>query len=152
MASNTARRQCVHTIKSTGERCKQAPMKGQTECWKHGGGAPQKMLAAKLRLLSLVEPSLEALARVINDRQALDADKIRAAFGVLDRVGIGPEQVLKVMAQEDDPWADAMRTFLEKMEASNGDGSARSKRGLGSRKQLPRKGRGRVIKGELADE
>jgi hypothetical protein len=44
------KRQCNGTAKHTGERCKNAPLRGTTVCKFHGGMAPQVQAAAKRRL------------------------------------------------------------------------------------------------------
>src|SRR5262245_5357551 len=41
---------CVATSRSTGERCKMAPMRGTTVCRKHGGKAPQVQRKAQQRI------------------------------------------------------------------------------------------------------
>jgi hypothetical protein len=44
------KRQCVRTVLATGERCRNAPIKGGTVCHKHGGSAPQVKAAAARRV------------------------------------------------------------------------------------------------------
>jgi hypothetical protein len=112
----TKRAQCVHIAKATGERCKRPPMKGQTECNKHGGTARNKRLGAQRRLLALVDPALAVLHKILYSKTATDADKLRAAKEVLDRTGYSAEQVLKIEPAEPDRWQQAMEGFLEGLE------------------------------------
>jgi hypothetical protein len=48
------------------------------------------------RLQALVEPALVELSRVLRDKHADDAVKVRAALGILDRTGHGPGAKLEV--------------------------------------------------------
>jgi len=82
------RRQCTATNRS-GNRCGRAPIIGGTVCKAHGGGAPQVIRAARLRLAELVEPAIATLAREMRDADE-SRDRIRAAVAVLDRAGLRP--------------------------------------------------------------
>lgn len=55
-------------------------------CVAHGGAAPQVKRKAGERLLELVDSALVELDRILRSRSADNADKIRAANSVLDRV------------------------------------------------------------------
>jgi hypothetical protein len=102
--------------KKTGERCGNWPMHGQKVCGFHGGRAPQNLAAARFRMLELIDPSITALAEVVKDPHAQDSDRIRAAFGILDRCGIGPEQILKVLAvDEPDTWQQLANAYLDRI-------------------------------------
>jgi hypothetical protein len=69
-------------------------------CVLHGGATMAAQMAARRRLLSLVDPSLEAL------EQALQCGEwptvARVALGLLDRAGFGPTASLRI----DDPERD----------------------------------------------
>ena len=69
-------------------------------CVLHGGATMGAQMAARRRLLSLVDPSLEAL------EQALQCGEwptvARVALGLLDRAGFGPTASLRI----DDPDRD----------------------------------------------
>lgn len=71
-----------------GRRCKKACIPGGTVCNTHGGAAPQVKRRAQLRLLSLVDPALGALARTLGTTQD-DGLRVKIAFGILDRTGLG---------------------------------------------------------------
>jgi len=85
-------------------RCKNNPILGGTVCHKHGGSAPQVRKAAqavlaeqKERLVrDLVPKAVTALEKVVGDKQALPADKIRAATAILDRGGLTPGSTVEV--------------------------------------------------------
>jgi hypothetical protein len=71
-----------------GRRCRKAVIPGGAVCNTHGGAAPQVRRRAKLRLLSLVDPALGQLARILanpdDQRVALAAIKL-----VTDLNGMG---------------------------------------------------------------
>ena len=92
-------RQCTGT-RHDGERCQRAPIPGGTVCVMHGGATMAAQMAARRRVLALVDPSLEAL------EQALQCGEwptvARVALGLLDRAGFGPTASLRI----DDPARD----------------------------------------------
>jgi hypothetical protein len=127
-----ARQKCIR-VKPDGTRCGNWPLTGQRICKFHGGNAPQNLARARLMMIELVDPSIKALRDVLFDPHAEHKDKVRAAVVVLDRCGIGPEQILKVLGiEEADPWQQAMHAFLELLPASSEEH--------------------RVIAGDLADD
>lgn len=71
-----------------GRRCRKPCIPGGTVCNAHGGAAPQVKNRAKLRILSLVDPSLGALARTLAQTQDENL-RVKVAFGILDRAGMG---------------------------------------------------------------
>jgi hypothetical protein len=99
-------RRCTATSKSTGERCRKAPIKGGHVCQDHGGSAPQVRRTARERLQALVDPTMDALLRALGSAPPCeacgrsDADRdpvvIRAAQIVLNRCGFGPAATLTV--------------------------------------------------------
>ena len=118
-------RQCTGT-RQDGERCQRAPIPGGAVCVMHGGATMGAQMAARRRLLSLVDPSLEAL------EQALQCGEwptvARVALGLLDRAGFGPTASLRI----DDPARDfrdlsrdelrvRARCVLEKLAGENVD-------------------------------
>ena len=96
------RRRCqAHT--TSGEPCKNAPIRGGNVCHKHGGSAPQVRRKATLRLLELVDPAIATLAREMVKADK-SADRQRAANSILDRAGV-PRSVTS-------PDANAARDLL----------------------------------------
>lgn len=87
--------QCGATSKQSGKRCQRPAIPGGTVCKLHGGGAPQVIRKARLRLQELVDPAIATLAREMatadksNDRQ-------RAANSILDRAGVVRGSEIKV--------------------------------------------------------
>lgn len=57
-------------------------------CNTHGGAAPQVKRRAQLRLLSLIDPAIGALARTLGQTQDENL-RVKIAFGLLDRTGLG---------------------------------------------------------------
>lgn len=77
-----------------GNQCRQNAITGGNVCKTHGGSAPQVKLAAKLRILALVDPALEVAIRAFErDSRKGEEDpriaKIAAdlARDMLDRAG-----------------------------------------------------------------
>ncbi len=103
-------RRCTATARNTGERCKRAAIKGGTVCTTHGGNLPQVRKAAKERLLDLVDPALAELHRVLSDKNADDAVKVRAALGILDRTGHGPSAKINVSSSK---WDDVIGEMVK---------------------------------------
>lgn len=83
--------QCTAKSKTTGNQCKNAPIKGGTVCRIHGGGAPQvKAVAARRILEALVGPALVELRRLVRDPTVNDTVKLGAVRDILDRTGYKP--------------------------------------------------------------
>ena len=101
-----AGRQCSATSKTTGQRCRRAPIVGGFVCDHHGGKIPAVRASARERLLAMVDPAMDALLRAMSagvpceacGRTDADRDPvvIRAAQIVLDRCGFGPQTKLEV--------------------------------------------------------
>lgn len=83
-SSSVAKRQCGAKTRS-GAPCPTPPIKGGTRCRMHGGAAPQVKRKAQMKMMELREPALAQLVRIVNDRKASDADKLKAIKLVLDR-------------------------------------------------------------------
>lgn len=118
-------RQCTGT-RQDGERCQRAPIPGGTVCVMHGGATMATQMAARRRLLSLVDPSLEALEKALQCGEWPTV--ARVALGLLDRAGFGPTASLRI----DDPARDfrdlsrdelrtRARSVLEKLAGENVD-------------------------------
>jgi hypothetical protein len=73
--------------KAQGRRCRKSCIPGGTTCKAHGGGAPQVKRRAQIRLLSLVDPAIGQLARIL---VTSPDDRLRAAVAnsILDRAGV----------------------------------------------------------------
>lgn len=56
-------------------------------CARHGGSAPQVRAKANQRLIEMVMPAMRELRKIIDDPNALDADKLKAINMVLNRTG-----------------------------------------------------------------
>ena len=83
--------QC-HAHKRNGAQCGAQAMHGTTVCKMHGGLAPQVREAARLRLLSMVDPALGTLARAVQKRKGIPGPtEIAAAREILSRAGIGEQ-------------------------------------------------------------
>ncbi len=98
-SANDSRR-CKATVRSTGERCKRAAIKGGTVCTSHGGAAPQVQKSARERLLELADPAIAALSKIVRDENTDDAVRVRAALGICDRIGLGPGQTVTLQASK----------------------------------------------------
>lgn len=94
--SRNPERRCHATSVKTGEQCKRAAIKGGTVCTTHGGASPQVRKAAKERLLDLVEPAINELAKLLNRKDVDDSVKLRAIQLLLDRTGYGPGADIKL--------------------------------------------------------
>ena len=93
--------------------CRRSPIKGGTKCVLHGGGSPLARQAAERRLLYGVSLALDRLIDVLSEHEhegpcetcgcnasARDPVVIRAALGVLDRSGYGPNLTLHTTEEE----------------------------------------------------
>lgn len=99
-------RRCTATSKGSGTRCGLAPIPGGFVCHFHGGGVPAVRMAARERLLAMVDPALDALMRFLRTAPPCphcgrsDADRdpvvLRAAQLVLDRTGFHPGVTVQV--------------------------------------------------------
>ena len=98
---------------SGGTPCRRRPMKGGAKCALHGGGSPLARQAAERRLLYGVSLALDRLIDAVSEHEhespcelcgcsplARDPVVIRAALGVLDRSGYGPNLTLHTTEEE----------------------------------------------------
>jgi hypothetical protein len=88
-----------HAIKKDGEPCQNPAIAGATVCRTHGGSAGQVKRKARLRLMELVDPAVATLAREMANADT-SRDRQSAANSVLDRSGLGRQQILTVDADE----------------------------------------------------
>ncbi|WP_395690670.1 hypothetical protein [Nocardioides sp.] len=86
-------------------------MLGQSCCRVHGGAAPQNKKSAKERLLELADPAIAALSKIVNDEDTDDTVRLRAALGIMDRIGLGPGAKLEVGRSKWDETLEAV--FLQ---------------------------------------
>ena len=130
------RARCTADSKQAGRRCKSRPIPGGAVCRLHGGAAPQTVKSARRRLLELVDPSIVALAEILEgdtaEWQCLEEGvaptsesagrpgvwkqvgyapevKLRAAEAILDRTGHPRRQELDL--------GDARGRLLERLRA-----------------------------------
>lgn len=98
-------RRCTATANRTGERCKNAAIKGSNVCRVHGGSAPQVKKKAQERLDEMADATTADIQRDIEDlqqeyEQAEDAEtklnivsELRQHWKIiLDRTGHGPTE------------------------------------------------------------
>ncbi len=78
--------QCKATNRQ-GLPCRQPAIRGGAVCKAHGGSAPQVRAKAAQRLLEAADPAAAYLAATVRNKNASDADRIKAALGILDRSG-----------------------------------------------------------------
>lgn len=71
----------------SGGQCRNRPIPGGTVCRMHGGGSPKVQNAAKMRLLTLIDPAISVLAAEMEKADS-SADRQRAANSILDRAGM----------------------------------------------------------------
>ena len=120
--------QCVHTARSTGERCRRWAIRGSTVCLKHGGNAEHiKKKAAerienlKAQLALAVAP--HAVAKLVALMESED-DKValKAATEVLDRVGLTAAKHSTVDVKHTLEPTDLDRRISEVLEATASEG------------------------------
>jgi hypothetical protein len=111
------RRRCTAIGKTNGERCGRAPIPGGTVCVVHGGSAPAVQLAAKTRLLAMVEPILGVFEDIVSTWNSVKCETCGRPTGdtfpviqvgklVLDRAGFGPRATMEVVNAPPDPYAE----------------------------------------------
>lgn len=84
-------------LKSNGEQCPNQPMRGTVVCAQHGGTSPEMQRHIKFQLLASVQPAIEVLNAAMEYADWPTA--VRAAIGILDRSGFGPQSTVTI----DDP-------------------------------------------------
>lgn len=93
---------CSH-IKPDGKRCSQEAMSESTKCIYHGGVEVQvaKVVAAQREQMmqTLLPVAIRRLEGVLLDPEAKEEVVVRAAFGLMDRVGLGPVAGLTIDAK-----------------------------------------------------
>lgn len=82
-------------IKKNGDPCKNAPMKGQQICHKHGGKAPQNLRKAAERI-SAAAPGAVARIEHLSKYAEKEELRLKANQDLLDRAGIGAKDSLDV--------------------------------------------------------
>lgn len=108
--SQSETRQCTAMSSTTGERCKSTPIVGGFVCMAHGGRAPQVRMAARDRLMAMVDPVLNAFETILHNWQNKTCPTchnptgdlgpiIRVGQLVLDRAGFHPTLNVNVQAQ-----------------------------------------------------
>lgn len=86
--------------RSNGDPCRQAPCRGGTVCWHHGGAAPQVQRKAKERLMEGVLPLLAKLYQLATDEKVPPAVRLAAIKDWLDRAGLNAKTTIEL----DLPW------------------------------------------------
>lgn len=117
-------RQCSATSKQSGERCRKAAIAGGTVCKTHGGGAPQTVRKARLRLAELVDPSIAVLGSIMADKAASPQARLRAVENVLDRAGI-PRAADQTVVVEDarEMLRERLRALADEKREASEDGA-----------------------------
>lgn len=77
-------------LTAAGTRCKSNAITGGDVCMRHGGGNPHIVAAARLRLMTLIDPAISVLADEMQNAEK-SADRRLAAVAILDRAGVGPK-------------------------------------------------------------
>ena len=98
---------------SAGTPCRRRPMRASKRCALHGGASPLARQAAERRLLYGVSLALDRLIDAVSEHEhegpcelcgcsplARDPVVLRAALGVLDRSGFGPNLTLHTTEEE----------------------------------------------------
>lgn len=78
-----------------GKPCGNNPIPGGTVCRFHGGGAPQVIEAAKMRILELVDPALHAAAQQLKEEEDPRV-RSQAWRDILDRAGLAATKEVAV--------------------------------------------------------
>lgn len=104
------RRRCTHMY-ADGKQCEALPIHGAEVCISHGGQLPSTQKAARLRLLSMVEPALNCLERAMDAADWPVAT--RAAVAILDRAGFGPMMKVTVDGVQTSEYKELSDSELE---------------------------------------
>mgnify|MGYP000953443362 CR=1 FL=1 len=100
---------CNAKSKQTGDRCKRPRVPGAMVCRYHGGAAPRTIAKAKERLLAAADPAAAYLAETVKNKRASDADRLKAALGILDRAGYAPKQAIEHTGADGGPIETVIR-------------------------------------------
>lgn len=100
---------CRYT-KRDGIQCKNPPIKGSTVCKKHGGAAAHVQRKAKERLMSMINPALVELNKIMTAPGTSDGDRLRAVSMVLDRTGYGKGMTVEHVQTK--PWEVTMEHII----------------------------------------
>lgn len=79
-------------IKKDGDRCKNAPMKGQSVCHKHGGKAPQNLRKAAERLAAAAPGAAERIEHLSKHAKS-ETVYLQANQDILNRNGLTKQTV-----------------------------------------------------------
>lgn len=94
--------QCSH-VKSDGRRCGQEATIDSSKCIYHGGAevATAKMVSLQREemMRTLLPLAVRRLEGVLLDPEAKEEVVVRAAFGLMDRIGLGPVSGLAIEAK-----------------------------------------------------
>lgn len=91
---------CDHWLAKRQRYCGQPVVAGEMLCVYHGGG--RLLLAASVKEFreqiseNLLPLAINRLMDILLDEDAMPNDVIRAAFGLMDRVGMGPVQGIQI--------------------------------------------------------
>ncbi|GAA1737823.1 hypothetical protein [Aeromicrobium alkaliterrae] len=101
-------------IKKNGDRCKNAPMKGQTVCHKHGGKAPQNLRKAQERIAAAA-PGAAARVEWLSQFAKSEYVQLQANQDILNRAGIGDQSDLGIWTEQQ-PWEVIMANSVTNVE------------------------------------
>lgn len=93
---------CVGT-RPNGEQCRREAEAGSVVCDQHGGAAPQVRKRAAERVVMTADAAAQNLVRWMNDPAVPYGVRVKIAQDLMDRSGLAPAQVHKVVAVEADP-------------------------------------------------
>ena len=85
-----------------GTHCTREVEPGATRCTFHGARTPLGLRAARERLIAMAEPAFHVLMELMEDPEAEDEVKLKAAIAVLDRAGFGPKSTVVLDQRKDE--------------------------------------------------
>lgn len=85
---------CSAHSRTTGQRCKNAPINGTNVCRMHGGSAPQVRAKAEQRILEAADPAAAKIVALMHDKKVPYTVQLAAARDLLDRAGISKTQTV----------------------------------------------------------
>lgn len=95
-----------------GGRCRKTRILGAEVCISHGGNLENVRTAARRRLLAATDLASAELIRIaLSDRNASDADKLKAIGMILDRGGVDGKSTITLEVK---PWEEVLKAAAKK--------------------------------------
>src|SRR4029453_12393942 len=92
-----------NATRPNGSRCKREAEDGAVVCDRHGGAAPQVRRRAAERLIMIADQAAQMLVKMMEDTEVPFGVRAKIAQDLLDRAGLVPTQVHKIVPMTDDP-------------------------------------------------